>query len=107
MGRIGKKAARLARVLLPPALAAAALVWFSFAVEGLDQGRGDEDRRQLEHALRRGCTACYAAEGRYPPSLSYLEDRYGIQIDRTQYTVYYTAAAENLMPDITVLENEP
>ena len=107
MRQLKKAAPRIIRVLLPLALAAAALVWFSFAVEGLDRGRGDEDRRQLESTLRRGCTACYAAEGRYPPSLSYLEDCYGVQIDRARYTVHYTAVAENLMPDITVLENEP
>ena len=51
--------------------------------------------------------ACYAAEGVYPPTLSYLEEHYGLQIDEERYTVHYSAFAENLMPDITVLENEP
>ena len=51
--------------------------------------------------------ACYAAEGFYPPNLDYLKDRYGLQIDEKRYTVRYTAFAENLMPDITVLENAP
>ena len=51
--------------------------------------------------------ACYAAEGAYPTSLDYLKERYGVQIDEERYTVYYSAFAENLMPDITVLENTP
>ena len=50
-------------------------------------------------------SACYAAEGIYPPNLEYLEEYYGLQIDETRYTVHYSAFAENLMPDITVLEN--
>ena len=48
--------------------------------------------------------ACYAAEGFYPPNLDYLEEHYGVQIDKRHFVVHYTAIAENLMPDITVLE---
>ena len=51
--------------------------------------------------------ACYSTEGAYPSSLDYLTKHYGIQIDEKRYTVHYTAIAENLMPDITVLENLP
>ena len=51
--------------------------------------------------------ACYAVEGSYPSSLEQLEDRYGLQIDKERFTVRYRALAENLMPEITVLENEP
>lgn len=99
--------ARLLGGLLLPAIAVAALVWFAAAVDGLDRGRAEEDRRQLEETLRRGCVACYAAEGAYPADLDYLRDHYGIQIDEGRYTVRYNAFAENLMPDITVLENAP
>jgi hypothetical protein len=97
----------LIRGLLLPAAAAAALLWFATAVDGLNTGRAEEDLRQLEETLRRGCVACYAAEGAYPTSLDYLKERYGVQIDEERYTVYYSAFAENLMPDITVLENTP
>ena len=63
--------------------------------------------RQLEQALRRGCVACYAAEGSYPADLDYLKEHYGIQVDETQYVVYYDLFASNLMPEITVLEQMP
>ena len=95
----------LLRGLLLPVIAAAALLWFAAAVDSLDSGRSEEDLRRLEETLRRGCVACYAAEGLYPPNLDYLKEHYGLQIDEARYTVYYTAFAENLMPDITVLEN--
>ena len=91
--------------LLFPAAAVAVLLCFATALDGLDSGRSVEDLKQLEQALRRGCVACYAAEGIYPPNLEYLEEYYGLQIDETRYTVHYSAFAENLMPDITVLEN--
>ena len=97
----------LLRGLLLPVAAVAALLCFATAVDSLDSGRSEEDLRQLEETLRRGCVACYAAEGAYPTSLEYLRERYGIQIDEERYVVYYSAFAENLMPDITVLEKTP
>ena len=99
--------AALLRGLLLPAVAVAALLWFATAVDSLNTGRSEEDMRQLEETLRQGCVACYAVEGVYPPSIDYLKEHYGVQIDEARYTVKYSAFAENLMPDITVLENEP
>ena len=106
MGRKRGTWRRLGGLLLP-LIAVLVLLGFATGLNSLDAGRGDEDKRQLERALHRGCMACYAAEGVYPPNLDYLKDRYGLQIDEKRYTVRYTAFAENLMPDITVLENTP
>ena len=87
---------------------AAALGIGALAGIGNAESAGDAQRlAQLEEALRRSAVACYAAEGIYPPDLAYMEERYGLQIDTDRYTVYYDVFASNLMPDITVLENEP
>jgi hypothetical protein len=45
-------------------------------------------------------------EGRYPPGLEYIEERYGVAVDRSSYTVHYEVFAPNMPPDITVLELE-
>jgi len=95
----------LLRGLFFPVAMVAVLLCFAAAVNSLSEGRSEEDLHQLEETLRRSCVACYAAEGAYPPSLEYLKEHYGLQVDETQYTVQYSAIAENLMPDITVLEN--
>lgn len=97
----------LLRLLALPLACVAVLMVFSAALNSLDSGRGSESQRQLETALRRSCVACYAAEGVYPPDLDYLKEHYGLQIDETHYTVHYSVFAENLMPDITVLVNQP
>lgn len=94
------------RYLLFPLFAVAVLLCFATALDSLDAGRDQEELRQLEQALRRSCVACYAAEGIYPPDLDYLKEHYGLQVDETRYTVRYSAIAENLMPDITILENK-
>ena len=87
-----------------PVIAVVILLGFATAVNGLDQDSKAESKHQLEQAIRRGCAACYAAEGVYPPNLDYLKEHYGLQIDEESYVVYYDIFAENLMPDITVLE---
>ena len=78
-------------------------IWFFTATGNLGAGQQEAGRQQLETALRRAAVACYAAEGIYPPTVQYLTDHYGIQIDREKYHVFYEVFAENLMPDITVL----
>ncbi len=93
--------------LLLPAAAALVLLFFAAALSSLDSGREAQGLRQLEDALQRGCVACYAAEGAYPPTLEYLEEHYGVQVDGERYAVYYDIFAENLMPNITVLEKKP
>lgn len=95
------------RGLIMPCIIVASLLGYSSALDNLDSGKDAENLRQLEEALRKGCAACYAVEGAYPPNLEYLEEHYGVQVDETKYTVYYNMFAQNLMPDITVLENMP
>ena len=96
---------RAGAILLVPAVLLV-LVMFMTALSNLETGRRSEGRQQLEDAVRRAAVACYAAEGIYPPDLEYLEEHYGIQVDRDRYTVMYDVFASNLMPDVTVLENE-
>ena len=87
-------------------LAALCLVLFISSLASVDRQQGEEGRQQLETALRRAAVACYAAEGVYPPTVEYLQQHYGVQIEEERYIVFYEIFANNLMPDITVLEKE-
>ena len=93
--------------LLLPSVVLMVLLGFLSALGNLQSGRKGGDIRQLQEVLQKGCVACYAAEGIYPPDLQYLKERYGIQVDEYRYTVYYNRFAQNLMPEVTVLENQP
>ena len=102
---VGKKNFRRALSgVLAALIVLAVLLWFFTALNNVDGSRDDEGRQQLETALRRAAVACYAAEGVYPPTLEYLSEHYGLRIDEDRYIVFYEIFAENLMPDITVLE---
>ncbi len=68
------------------------------------QSSMEEGLRVTEDHLRRTIVSCYALEGRYPPSIAYLQEQYGLQVDEEKYIVHYEIFAENIMPDITVLE---
>lgn len=65
-----------------------------------------EGADNLQAAITRASVQCYAIEGRYPPSAEYLEEEYGISIDRDQYAVFYNGFASNIMPEITVVPLE-
>ena len=65
-----------------------------------------ESMKQLETSIRKATMTCYATEGVYPPTLEYLKKNYGIQIDESRFTVFYEVFAKNLMPEITVMENQ-
>lgn len=95
------------RGLLLPCAVVVIFLGFTSALGNLQSGREGEDIRRLREVLQKGCVACYAAEGIYPPDLQYLKERYGIQVDEDRYTVYYNCFAQNLMPEVTVLENRP
>lgn len=87
-----------------PLAVVALLLCFLSGISNLTRGHSLEDKKRLEDVLKESAVACYAVEGFYPPDLAYLEEHYGVQIDSRRFVVRYTAIAENLMPDITVLE---
>ena len=85
-------------------LAIIVLVFFLISMMKLENTRQEMGKQQLEDALRRAAVACYAAEGFYPPNVTYLVQHYGLQYDEAAYKVHYEVFASNLMPEITVVE---
>lgn len=88
---------------------------FTLAVMGMvvfglwqtEESSRAEGLRILEDSIRRAVVICYAVEGRYPDSIGYIEQNYGIHIDWQKYHVHYSIFASNLFPDITVIELAP
>ena len=93
--------------LLSPAAALLGLLWVLGALSGVEEGQQLQQRQHLEESVRRAAVTCYAVEGIYPPNVDYLQEHYGLQINRGRFRVMYEVHGSNLMPDITVLEMEP
>ncbi|MFV0240016.1 MAG: hypothetical protein ACK5H4_08265 [Lacrimispora sphenoides] len=85
---------------------ACAVVFFVSGVLMFSRKADAKGADTLRDAIRRASVQCYAIEGRYPPNVEYLEENYGIQIDRNRYDVFYSGFASNFMPDITVNPHE-
>lgn len=82
----------------------AAVFLFSQGLNQLSVKTGQEQKKNLEEAVWRGITQCYAIEGRYPESLEYLKEEYGVQYDSDRFFVDYQALGSNLVPDVTIIE---
>ena len=78
------------------------LYLFLIGTKGIAFKAESEQLNVLDQAIRRATIQCYAIEGRYPPSVEYLEEHYGLSIDREKYYVFYDGWASNIMPEITV-----
>ena len=67
----------------------------------------DNDRQEQADAIVQTiydrALQCYVIEGAYPESLAYLEENYGLAVNRRDYTIVYTPYAENLPPEIRVI----
>lgn len=61
-----------------------------------------EQRALLEDAITRALVICYAVEGRYPSSLAYLEEHYGVDIDDAYFVVFFSSFADNVLPSVRV-----
>lgn len=78
------------------------LLLFALAFLKVTGTGGTDEERMLENAIRRAAVTCYAVEGRYPETLNYLCENYGVVVNRHAYRVTYDVFASNLMPEIQV-----
>lgn len=83
------------------------LVFLLLFYEGIFSLSENTKRRQkenLENALNRSITYCYAVEGVYPESLDYLKKNYGLTYDENRFFVDYKILGANILPDVTIIE---
>ena len=101
-----KKEKKKTTFLFPVLLMILVLAVLGFSAGSVNESNHSQEKQILSNALDRSITQCYALEGIYPPSLSYLEENYGLTYDHTRYFVDYQYIAENLRPDITIIERD-
>lgn len=89
--------------LLSIGVFAAMIGIFGASVLSFGEKTGSREEETLRRAVTRASVQCYAIEGRYPPSVEYLEEHYGIRIDREKFHVFYNGFASNVMPEITII----
>ena len=92
----------LRRILTTAAVTVCAI---ALLILGTDSVRRSADSSQMDSlrlAIVRSAVHCYAMEGKYPESLDYIRDHYGISWDEKKYIVDYEITGANMMPDVAV-----
>ena len=94
----------LKAAILPVLFTIAVIGMIFYGLRETENSSRAEAVRILEDSIRRAVIMSYAVEGRYPESISYIEEVYKVHIDWSRYIVHYQIFASNLMPDILVIE---
>ncbi|MCE5188043.1 MAG: hypothetical protein LLF75_02500 [Eubacteriales bacterium] len=89
-------------LLLAGAVFVALMLLFAGSLFTAARQSAERETEVLDRALRRAIVTCYAVEGRYPPSLAYIDQNYGVSVDKDRYAVFYDAFAANVMPTVQV-----
>ena len=79
------------------------VVLFLFFLLTATQRNEANEREMMSDALRRAIVTCYSEEGKYPPSLDYIYENYGVRIDESRYVVFCDVIAANVMPSVDVI----
>lgn len=80
------------------------LLLFLQGIDSLSDNTVKRQKEALENAITRNITYCYAVEGTYPESLSYLKEHYGLVYDEERFYVDYRTSGANILPDVTIIE---
>ena len=73
---------------------------------GAQAAMREQAAQSLRTAVLDAAVQCYALEGAYPQSLSYLEENYGVQVNHSRFIVSYEVYASNQLPVVAVLEKQ-
>lgn len=86
------------------AMFAVIIAVFFLGVSFLTNSSVRDEKGILEKAINRDIVHCYAVEGFYPPSISYIEEHFGLTYDHEKYLVDYETIGNNIMPNIMIIE---
>ena len=90
-------------ILLPIAVFVAVMAFVVLAAADASRGADAQQYSQTLSAIGRAITACYAIEGRYPPTIDYLKEHYGVAVDDSRYIVSYDIFASNVRPTVELI----
>lgn len=93
-------------VFLPVVVFLVLVVLFNMGVTSLTQSNEQEALEAARSAVVRAVVTFYAIEGRFPPSIDYLTENFGLAVDQERFIIHYNLFASNIMPQITVLPRQ-
>jgi hypothetical protein len=74
----------------------------SAGITTLRSRNNDQQFAVQKRAIERAAVLCYALEGFYPPQVEYLEEKYGLMVDRNKFIISYKTFGSNIRPEVSV-----
>lgn len=105
MARIYKskhEAKSIASIILIVVLAVFIIYCVWYAADMLQRSQDQEALAATENAIIKSAVQCYALEGQYPTGLAYLEENYGLTLNREKYVYHYESIGANMVPVVKV-----
>jgi len=77
---------------------------FIYGISTVSDNEMLDEKEILTNALTKDIVHCYASEGIYPPSLSYIEEHYGLIYDKDKFLISYENVGSNILPVVHIFE---
>ena len=106
MALFSKKKSFSKTAYFPILLLVLTLGFFVLLTDSFSRSNLEHEKNILQQAINRSITQCYALEGTYPYSLSYLEEHYGLTYNKDHFFIDYQYIGGNLRPDVTIIERD-
>lgn len=104
MNRFKQKNHRsLFRRLVPVAFFCGIIALFLMGLTSVSRITSGNEEESLKQTIIQSAVHCYATEGFYPDSITYLEDHYGLTYNKEKFVISYEVIGSNMMPDIAVI----
>lgn len=91
-------------LIIPLALFFAVVIFFMISFNNADKKITNNEVDTLYKAINSAVSVCYSIEGRYPDSIEYIEEHYGVVIDHDRFVVDYDIIASNIKPTVNIIE---
>ena len=92
--------------VLSVALFAAIMIWLIVSVSNAESSAEKNRSEAMYTTIMNSASLGYSIEGEYPPDIEYLENNYGVKIDRDKYLVHYEYFGANIRPTVTIIEKQ-
>jgi len=101
-----KKTKAIAKAITFVAVLVVAVFLVFAGLGSLSSTQSDKQLEIVRDAIMRAAIQCYALESQFPPSLAYLEENYGLILDRDKFIFHFSVSGENFLPKIDVFPKE-
>ncbi len=78
------------------------LAFFLVSINNVSEDIDSNELITLRRTIDKAIVNCYAIEGAYPENLEYIEENYGVVIDRDKFRVIYEVLGPNVLPNVIV-----